>query len=1274
MSISQWRLSFGANLIEPGRTRFRIWAPAQRAVSIAIAGRPLLQMARGDDGWFAAEADCGAGTRYRYVLQDGTKVPDPAARAQSGDVHGESMVIDPASYQWRRQDWRGRPWREAVFYELHVGAFGGFRRVARELPRLAELGITAVELMPIAEFPGSRNWGYDGVLPFAPESSYGSPDELKALIDAAHDHGLMIFLDVVYNHFGPDGNYLHSYAPEMFRNDLDTPWGPAIDFRRKEVRRYFTDNALYWLIEYRFDGLRFDAVHAIPEPDWLDEMAAEVRRTIGPHRQIHLVLENDNNTARHLAGEFNAQWNDDGHHVLHVLLTDEREGYYADYADAPAARLARCLKGGFIYQGETSPYRGRPRGTRSADLPPTAFVLFLQNHDQIGNRAFGERLTTLADPAALEAAIALQLLCPQIPLVFMGEEAASESPFLFFTDHKPELAKAVCEGRRREFAGFAQFSDPQRLAKIPDPNAIETFERSKSVANRTVGGKRERLYKDLLAIRRAEIIPHLDGARSLDAHAIGPAAVLARWRLANGSLLVLASNFGRAPTSLPQQKQNSTVCQFRSGRSRGASWHNRGLLHRRVFRSAMNDAAVLDLARRAGIAVQWIDYANKRRRVPIDTIRRILAALGLQGDTEDDLSHSLHRLEGARPPPLITTTVGKPVDVALEVPGDARARVTYEDGNVAKLSARQSRRGVVLPGIQTIGYHTLEIGQTRVTLAVAPARCIAIESIAPGERLAGLAAQTYGLRSMGDCGIGDMAGVTALAKAAAARRVDALALSPAHALFAADPGHCSPYSPSNRLFYNPLLADAASVLGAVRAAKARVAAGLGAAAHAAESSPLIEWMVAGRAKMTVLRCLFDDFAATDLVASPTTELATDFKRFRAAHGETLEQHALFEALHGARLRVHQSWNFRDWPTEWRDPRSVAMRDFAENNQVEILFHIFLQWIADRSFAAAQQETRRAGMRIGVIADLAVGLNGGGSQAWISQDDILDGLEIGAPPDLFNAHGQNWGLTTFSPLALSSGGFAPFIATLRSCMRHAGGVRIDHAMGFMRLWVTPHGAKASDGAYLTYPLDDLFRLTALELHRHRAIVIGEDLGTVPAGFRDRLARNGIYGMNVLWFERHGKRFAPPHTWPTDAVAMTSTHDLPTVAGWWRGTDLDMRERCGVLRDPEAEYAARGRDRIALWNAFSAKSEEGNLPTVADVSRVADAAVKFIAKTPSRLALVTLEDVLALEEQPNLPGTIDEHPNWRRRYVGEAGALLDAADARFRLQALTRRDLS
>jgi malto-oligosyltrehalose trehalohydrolase len=546
----------GASLLADGRACFRLWAPAQESVSVALEGGPLLPMRRFPDGWFEATAPCAAGARYRYRLAHGMLVPDPAARAQADDVHGPSVVVDPRGYAWRHPDWQGRPWREAVLYELHVGVCGGFAGVAACLPGLKELGITAVELMPINDFPGRHNWGYDGVLPYAPDAAYGTPGALKSLIDTAHGLGLMVFLDVVYNHFGPDGNYLSLYAPQFFREDRRTPWGPAIDFRQPVVRNYFTENVLFWLMEYRFDGLRFDAVHAIEEQDWVDEMAAAVRSTVEPGRHVHLVLEHHND-ASHLEKDFDAQWNDDGHNVLHVLLTGEHGGYYADYADRPAEKLARCLAEGFNFQGEHCGYLGAPRGMPSAHLPPTAFVLFLQNHDQIGNRAFGERLTTLAEPAALEAAIALLLLAPQIPLLFMGEEDASRTPFLFFTDHNADLAAAVRDGRRNEFARFPAFADPATRERIPDPNALRTFEASVPHADPRAGPARRALYRQLLALRQSAIVPGLDGASAIEARAIGERAVRASWRLGDGATLTLVANLGRdsvplsAPTAEP---------------------------------------------------------------------------------------------------------------------------------------------------------------------------------------------------------------------------------------------------------------------------------------------------------------------------------------------------------------------------------------------------------------------------------------------------------------------------------------------------------------------------------------------------------------------------------------------------------------------------------------------------------------------------------------------------------------------------------------------------
>lgn len=539
---------FGATYLGNRRTRFRLWAPSQEKVAVEVDGRSTT-MAPHPEGWFEVETDAAPGAQYMYRLGSGQAVPDPASRAQAEDVHGPSLVVDPNSYRWRHPDWRGRPWHETVLYELHAGTHGGFAGVQSDLDRLAALGVTAVELMPINDFPGTRNWGYDGALPFAPDRSYGTPDDLKALIDAAHERGLMIFLDVVYNHFGPDGNYLNLYASDFFHQDVKTPWGAAIDFRQKPVRQFFIENALYWLTEYRFDGLRLDAVHAIADQTWLDEMAMEVRRSVGKDRHVHLVLEHDGNEADHLRHGYDGQWNDDAHHVLHVLLTGEDDGYYGDYARQPARQLARALAEGFIFQGDPSPFRkGEKRGTPSADLPPTAFVLFLQNHDQIGNRAFGDRLTSLADPDALRAAIALQLLGANIPLVFMGEERMTRTPFQFFTDYTGEIADAVREGRRREFASFSRFGGHD----IPDPNARDTFERS-----RVQPSGDDRLYRTLLKLRHEAIVPRLNGARTLDSQVLGPAAVLVRWRMGDGGILAVAINLGAEPATIdtPSGKQ-----------------------------------------------------------------------------------------------------------------------------------------------------------------------------------------------------------------------------------------------------------------------------------------------------------------------------------------------------------------------------------------------------------------------------------------------------------------------------------------------------------------------------------------------------------------------------------------------------------------------------------------------------------------------------------------------------------------------------------------------
>ena len=534
-------LPFGAALQPDGTTRFRIWAPSAERLDLVIDGTKR-GMTHEGRGWYSLTVPAPAGTRYQFAMPDGTHFPDPASRMQDRDVHDPSVVVDPTDYEWQNTDWQGRPWHEMVLYELHAGVMGGFRGIQDHLEELQRLGVTAIEVMPIADFPGRHNWGYDGVLPYAPDRAYGTPTEFKAMIDAAHGLGISVYLDVVYNHFGPDGAYIHAFARTFFREDLQTPWGAAIDFRRPEVRDYFIQNVIYWLEEYRLDGLRFDAVNAISEEDFLVDLARIARGRIESGRHIGLVLEHEHNRVPLLGGppRFDAQWCDDFHHCLHVLLTGENEGYYNGFQHT-TEQLRRVLAEGFAYQGETPPGRDQPRGEPSGHLPTTAFVTFLQNHDQIGNRAMGERLTVLADKQALRSATALMLLTPFVPMLFMGEEHASRSPFLFFTDHHDELADLVREGRRSEFGHFSGFKDEAKRARIPDPNAPSTF--ASSAPDRSEPEHFD-WVRGLLALRRERITDGIPGCRSEGAEVLAPGAVRASWRLGDGKRLTVAINLG----------------------------------------------------------------------------------------------------------------------------------------------------------------------------------------------------------------------------------------------------------------------------------------------------------------------------------------------------------------------------------------------------------------------------------------------------------------------------------------------------------------------------------------------------------------------------------------------------------------------------------------------------------------------------------------------------------------------------------------------------------
>jgi malto-oligosyltrehalose trehalohydrolase len=571
-------MPFGAHVLADGSVRFRLWAPACHAVSVEVEGRAMpLSMQSLDGGWHELVTDgAGAHSRYRFVLPDGLRVPDPASRYQPDDVHGASQVIDPAEYRWSETEWRGTPWHEMVIYELHVGAFtpeGTFAAAIGKLDHLVELGVTAIELMPIGDFPGRWNWGYDGALLYAPDASYGRPDDLKALVDAAHARGLSVLLDVVYNHYGPDGNYLGAYAPRFFTERHQTPWGAAVNYDGEDsapVREFVIHNALYWCEEFRLDGLRLDAVHAIVDDSaqhLLEALAERVRDAIAD-RHVHLVLENEHNAARRLRRGadrkplwYSAQWNDDVHHVLHTAATGEQNGYYCDFV-GNTRKLGRALAEGFAFQGETMQCTGRARGEPSAHLPPDAFVAFIQNHDQIGNRALGERIAALTREAALRAVAAVYLLLPQIPMLFMGEEWNAREPFPFFCDFPGELGEAVRTGRREEFAAFPEFKDPVKRAAIPDPQAESTYRSAKldwSALAREPHAQWLSWYRSVLAVRAAQIVPRLSAIACGGRYdVLGENAVRVEWD-AGGEKLVLHANLSDARVRAPDALAGLTV-------------------------------------------------------------------------------------------------------------------------------------------------------------------------------------------------------------------------------------------------------------------------------------------------------------------------------------------------------------------------------------------------------------------------------------------------------------------------------------------------------------------------------------------------------------------------------------------------------------------------------------------------------------------------------------------------------------------------------------------
>lgn len=654
----------------------------------------------------------------------------------------------------------------------------------------------------------------------------------------------------------------------------------------------------------------------------------------------------------------------------------------------------------------------------------------------------------------------------------------------------------------------------------------------------------------------------------------------------------------------------------------------------------MSERALVALAKEAGLNVDWIDAAGQKQSVSQETLRAVLSALGFPADNPAAVHDSRGRLmkEKRAPPKMIVATAGKLVELAAR---SQRGELTHEHGAKTPIEFRQVRDGVVtFRAPRALGYHSLEVGGRQHSLAVAPARAFQLHG-----RTWGLAAQLYALRGGRTSGFGDFAALARLARKAARQGADAIAISPIHAGMPGTIEHYSPYSPSSRFVLNPLFAAVSN------------------GAKALDQNALIAWHTASKAKLDALDLAYEQFVGNSR-ARPA------FEKFVHDGGVRLLSHARFEALH-ARFAASGRTDWRRWPAQYRNANSAdSTRLGRGDGDHELERHLFRQWLADRHLTNAQKTARESGMTIGVIADLPVGMDPRGSHAWSAPQELLAGLSIGAPPDALGPDGQDWGLTTLSPFAARADGYASYIATLRASMRHAGGIRIDHAMGMMRLWVIPNGAPSGKGVYLTCPFDDLLRLLILESVRNQSIVIAEDLGTVPPGFRGRIAQAGLLGMRVLFFERdRDGPFKAPSKWDRETCALSTTHDLPTLAGWWRARDLAWRAKISNGFDADSARKSRERDRERLWRALTqSRCAKGPKPPEVEKQVVVDSAIAFIGRTASKLAIVPIEDIAGEIEQPNLPGTVEEHPNWCRRLPSGNG--LGTARARRRLGLIAR----
>lgn len=559
-NMAQRTYPIGAECRDSG-VHFRVWAPNCRRVSVVLNGEQHYDLTSEEQGYFSSLiSSATAGTRYKFQLDRDELAPDPASRYQPEGPHGSSQVVDPKTFRWTDATWKGRPLAEFVIYELHVGTFtseGTWAAAAKELTELADIGVTCIEMMPVAEFAGKFGWGYDGVQHFAPSHLYGAPDDLKNFIDRAHSHGIAVILDVVYNHLGPDGNYLGKYAKNYFTDHYETDWGAAINFdgeQSESVREFFLANVAYWVREFHFDGLRLDATQNIydrsPPDSHILTQIGETARVAAAHRTVVVISENEPQhpqLCRPVAKGGNgldALWNDDYHHSALVALTGHREAYYTDYSGQPQEFIS-AAKYGYLYQGQWYSWQDARRGKPGFDLPARTFINFIENHDQVANSGQGLRSHQQCSPARYRALLALTMLMPGTPMLFQGQEFCSSSPFLYFADHTPELAGMVKKGRAEFLSQFPSLKDPQAVAQLPVPHDPATFERCKlNFAERQTHAAAYQLTRDLLSLRRSEPGFQPESSRDVDGAIIGPGAFVLRYFFPEDQDRLLIVNLG----------------------------------------------------------------------------------------------------------------------------------------------------------------------------------------------------------------------------------------------------------------------------------------------------------------------------------------------------------------------------------------------------------------------------------------------------------------------------------------------------------------------------------------------------------------------------------------------------------------------------------------------------------------------------------------------------------------------------------------------------------